>query len=132
MYSGVVFYLHGHDEAACHWNSSFALFLQGHINQLREQRLSEATHLWMLKHHRSERAPIPANTQRFLPCLSFHQTTEFIENLDSCFQSHAQLSRRDLPLGSHAPPHRAQQVLSLLRCHPLLQDFQELAIGLRE
>ena len=73
---------HEHDEAAWHWTSSFAVFLNGHPHQLREQRLGEVTYLWMLSHHCSERAPVPTNTQCFPLCLSFHQTAQLIEDLD--------------------------------------------------
>jgi len=34
MFSGVVYLSHGHDEAAWHWTSSFALFLNGYTHQL--------------------------------------------------------------------------------------------------
>src|SRR6266851_7443258 len=105
----VVCHSRGHDEAAWHWSSSFAVFLYGHSHQLRKQRLGKVTYLWMLSHLRRERAPISDNTQRFALCLSFHQTTQFIESLGTCLKSHAQLSRWDLPLCSHAPPDLAHE-----------------------
>ena len=44
MCPGVESHLHGHDEAAWRWTTPFAVFLHGHTNQLRQERLGEATH----------------------------------------------------------------------------------------
>ena len=88
------------------------MFLHGHTHQFREQRLGQTADLWMRLHQRSERAPIPANRERLLPCLSFHQTAQFIEYLGRCLKSHAQLSRRELPLCRYLPTELTQERFS--------------------
>jgi hypothetical protein len=86
----------------------------------------------MFSHHSSEGAPIPENTQRFTLCLTFHQTTQFIEDLDRSIKSHAQISMWDHPLCSHAPPDLAQErfyiAIGLMLTEYVQELIQELAI----
>src|SRR5258708_28232849 len=68
------------------------VFLHGRTHQLRQERLGEVTHLWMLQHHVSKRAAIAADTEMTVTRFKFCHPAEFIKVLDSRPKSHAQIS----------------------------------------
>jgi hypothetical protein len=68
------------------------VFLNRHPNQLRQERLGEATHCRMAWCHCGKRATIAADSIMTVTLFKFCHPAEFSKDLDSCLQSHTQIS----------------------------------------
>src|SRR2546422_8694533 len=81
----------------------------------------------MARYHCRKRATIAVDRVGIITQFQFCHATQFIENIYSSLEPHAQIPWRHMPPGSDATPNYTQQCFNFIRWNVLVEHIQEFA-----